>query len=181
MFFDNGGCDYRKSIHPGYKANRPDLPEIFYTYQRNIIDKVMDIYDGVFSSKGIEGDDIIASLKEKYKGKQIYIYTRDKDIFQLIDDTTSIVDPFELMLFDTQGCLLKHGVLPEKVWLKLVLKGDSADGIDGIPGIGESTAKQLANKYSSIEELLLAMPMYNSFKETLVLNEKLVRLRNDVI
>ena len=182
IVFDKGGCEYRKGLNPYYKANRPLLPDVFYTFQKSIIDQQLEGNSTVYISKGIEGDDLIASVK-KLKGVNcnVYIYTRDKDIFQLIDDHCFIIDPFEYQVFDKEKCKEKHGVYPEKIWFKLCLMGDKADGIAGIPSVGNSTAISLANKYDTLEDLLEGEKWIEPYRNMLYLNKQLVCLRDDVI
>lgn len=182
VVFDKGGCMYRRSLNERYKANRPDLPDIFYTLQKRLIDSQIDTSATVYCTTGIEGDDIIASIKkQKAINKRCYIYTKDKDIFQLIDDTCFIIDPFDFKVYDRNTCLIKHGVYPEKIWLKLCLMGDKADGIDGVAGIGPSTAIRLATQYSELESLLLGEKWLEPYGDLLRLNKNLVMLRDNVI
>lgn len=182
VVFDKGGCTYRRGLNERYKANRPTLPDIFYTLQKRLIDHQLDTASNVYCANGIEGDDIIASIKKlKAVNKRCYIYTKDKDIYQLINDNCFIIDPFEFKVYDREACFLKHGVYPEKIWLKLCLMGDKADGIEGVDSIGPSTAIKLANKYNDLESLLLGESWLLSYKELLLLNKSLVSLRDDVI
>ena len=45
--------------------------------------------------------------------------------------------------------------IPQELFLTYkLLKGDSSDGIGGIPGIGDKTAKSLVNEYGALGELL---------------------------
>ncbi len=50
--------------------------------------------------------------------------------------------------------LERYGVTPEK-WIDFVaLKGETADNLPGVPGVGDKTAAQLINKYGDIEQVI---------------------------
>ena len=182
VVFDKGGCIYRKELSPAYKANRPPQPDILYKLRDNIMAMEERKGRAVVCREGIEGDDLIASLKKKHgANRRTYIYTIDKDIYQLIDLMCSIVDPFTMMLYDADQTLIRLGVPPCKVWLKLALMGDSSDGIKGVTGIGEVNARRLANQYTDIDDLLIGEPQLECHRDVLVLNKQLVLLRDNVI
>ncbi len=60
--------------------------------------------------------------------------------------------------FDAAGVVEKFGVRPDQVVDVLALMGDSVDNIKGVPGIGDKGAKELINKYGTLEKLIEAAP-----------------------
>jgi len=53
---------------------------------------------------------------------------------------------------DAEGVRQKFGVTPELIPDYLALVGDSADGFPGMTGIGPVNARQLLNRYGTIEK-----------------------------
>ena len=57
--------------------------------------------------------------------------------------------------------------IPQELFLTYkVLKGDDSDGISGISGIGEKTAKSLVNSYGNLEQLLTSKDELMKSKRT---------------
>ena len=107
---------------------------------------------------GWEGDDIIygmsQSLKEFYPEDKIVIVSTDEDFHQLIGNNIDLYSPIKQILYTLENYEELMGI-PQDLFLTYkVLKGDSSDGIGGIPGIGEKTAKSLVNQYGNLEKLL---------------------------
>lgn len=76
-----------------------------------------------------ESDDTIGSLVKKVVDQKlpvnIFILTKDKDMYQLIDDTVSVFDGAKIYRRD--DVYAKLGVYPEQVRDYLALTGDSVD------------------------------------------------------
>ncbi|MCP4634057.1 MAG: DNA polymerase I [candidate division Zixibacteria bacterium] len=157
--FDLGAPTIRHEIYPEYKSTRIKMPdEMVETLPR--LDEISEALElPVFKIEGVEADDIIGTLSVKaaQKGMDVYIYTGDKDFFQLVNDKISIIIPGkggdDDKVLDAEGVKEKFGVLPECVVDVLGLMGDSSDNIPGVPGIGPKTAIQLINDFGGFDEL----------------------------
>ena len=102
-----------------------------------------------------EADDLIATYKEKGKKKiKITIVSSDKDLMQLVDKETFMLDTMKDRHIGIEEVKEKFGVPPEKVIDVQSLAGDSVDNIPGVPGIGVKTAAELINQFGSLDELL---------------------------
>lgn len=182
--FDEGGSDYRRELYPTYKNNRPPLPDDMRKLKNMLIKTSLSITSNVYMKRGIEADDIIASITEFYRfTHSVLILTCDKDIHQLLAGNVKIIHPFKLI--ETTMNNLKHqtGIDPEHVVDYLSLVGDNADCIKGIDGIGKATAIRLLGQYDSIADMLvmeesneLVIEKIKAHKDQLLLNIKLVRL-----
>lgn len=104
-----------------------------------------------------EADDVLGSLVTHFAGHS-YIVTGDRDLFQLSDDTTTII-------WIAKGAAQPEEVTPQWVADTIgvpahryvdyaVLRGDRSDGLPGVKGIGEKTAAKLINQFASLQELL---------------------------
>jgi 5'-3' exonuclease len=94
-----------------------------------------------------EGDDIIACAARSLPGRLLVI-SDDKDYYQLVSDRISVYragvkDPYLVHLHDFEQ---KVGVKsPSQYLLSAAISGDGSDSIDGIPGVGGTTAERVAN------------------------------------
>jgi DNA polymerase-1 len=119
--------------------------------------------------------------------------TGDRDTLQLVLDNKVIVRILKKGVSETEDyneemVLEKFGISPQKLIDFKALVGDPSDNIGGIPGIGPQTAKDLLNKYGSIEKLyknLNALPSkikekLEKYKNDLLLAQRLVTLQKDI-
>jgi 5'-3' exonuclease len=60
----------------------------------------------------------------------------------------------ELHEFDEAGVLDKYGVPADRYAEFAILRGDPSDGLPGVRGVGEKTARALVQAYPSLEALL---------------------------
>jgi DNA polymerase-1 len=153
---DPKGKNFRHDLYPKYKKNRsPDDQE--FTYQRECLLKILSLKGYyIIREEGVEADDVIGTIATKANEidfLDIYISTRDKDMFILINEKTYVYDGKERVLYDEQGCLNKKGVRPYQIKDYLTMDGDKADNIIGIPKLGKKTIPKILEKFT-LEEIL---------------------------
>ena len=163
LALDSKGPTFRHEQYPEYKAGRePAPPEL--TEQIPTLEKVIEAFNiPMHNVEKYEADDIIGTIAlDAYsEGFNTVVVSGDKDLFQLINDKTSIwysspnrfssdrlVD--ENSYADEKGF---EGVKPQNVPDLKGLAGDSSDNIKGIPGIGQKVALALLNKYKNLENI----------------------------
>ncbi|WP_069632925.1 DNA polymerase I [Campylobacter pinnipediorum] len=164
---DSKGKTLRHDIDNDYKANRSEPPKELKEQLPICIKMIEDMGLCAINKDGYEADDIIASAVKIAKSKDIFVrvVTHDKDLYQLIDDgKVSIYSPITKIEHDSNSCLEKYGVRPEKILDFLALIGDTSDNIPGVKGIGAKGAKKLLDEFKDIEDI------YNNL--SLVLNER---------
>lgn len=104
-----------------------------------------------------EADDVLASLAARNDGRTL-IVTGDRDLFQLVDDDTSV-------LYIARSVANHEVLTPEALTAKYrlpagryvdfsVLRGDPSDGLPGVKGIGEKSAATLVERYGSLDEMV---------------------------
>src|ERR1051325_7977172 len=110
----------------------------------------------VLEISGHEADDIIATVSLRAVEAELnpVIVTLDKDLYQLVDPTLILNTSKDDLIVDREKVQELFGVPPEKIPDLLGLWGDTSDNIPGAPGIGEKTARDLIQKFGSIETLL---------------------------
>ena len=82
------------------------------------------------------------------------IYNRDKDLLQLVTDTTNVISA-DGTRFDPQQVRATMGVAPRNVTDLLALMGDAIDNVPGCPNIGKKRALDLLNAFGSLKEVIL--------------------------
>ncbi|HEY4220905.1 MAG TPA: 5'-3' exonuclease H3TH domain-containing protein, partial [Myxococcota bacterium] len=160
--FDPGGKNFRHEIYSAYKGTRSappeDLPAQLPLIHRLV--EAMQIKKVIVP--GFEADDVIATLRKlaRAAGKDVVIVTGDKDLCQLVDDHTSLLDEMrmgrgaESNEIHREQVIEKFGVPPEHVADVLALAGDSSDNVPGVDGIGEKTAAELVRAFGDVESVL---------------------------
>ena len=148
-----------------YKAKRkkmpPDLADQI-PYLRKFC-RAMRI--PVLEIPGQEADDIIATVATRAleAGLNPVIVTLDKDLYQLVDPILILNTSKDDLIVDREKVHELFGVAPEQIPDLLALWGDTSDNIPGAPGIGEKSARDLIQKFGSVEVLLQrAMEVQNA-------------------
>src|SRR5437763_8626276 len=110
----------------------------------------------VLELPGHEADDIIATVTTRAVTAGLYpvVVTLDKDLYQLIETILILNTSKDDLIVDREKVVELFGVTPEQIPDLLALWGDSSDNIPGAPGIGEKGARELIQKFGSIEALL---------------------------
>jgi 5'-3' exonuclease len=150
----------RTDIYPGYKANRPPDPEALPP-QFELLRRVLDPTGTVQAqTRGWEAEDAIGAFCEDSRDSdRIEIVSGDRDLIQLVRDPVvkllfTVRGVSELIEFDEETVTEKYGVPPNRYSEFAILRGDPSDGLPGVTGIGEKTARALVQTYGSLEEIL---------------------------
>lgn len=150
----------RVAAYAGYKASRrPDpegLPEQFPLLREALAGLGMTRVE----APGWEAEDAIGTLcAGGRRGERFDIVTGDRDLIQLVRDPVVRVlftrrGVSDLGTFDEAGVLAKYGVPANRYADFATLRGDPSDGLPGVPGVGEKTARALVAAYPSVEALV---------------------------
>lgn len=156
IVYDAKGKTFRNDLYRLYKANRPPTPQglveqIQYVHQ---ITKALGF--PVLCVPGVEADDVIGTLTNQASksGMDCLVVTGDKDMAQLVNKHTTLIDPMKDQTLDIKGVFNKFGVHPEQIIDYLALVGDSSDNIPGIPKVGAKTAAKWLAEYQTIDNLV---------------------------
>ena len=191
VIFDSARKNFRNDIYKDYKGNRSDAPDDLVP-QFDYIRKAVKAFNlPSIELLNYEADDLIATYKSEAKKKKIKltIVSSDKDLMQLVDSETFMLDTMKDRHIGINEVKEKFGVLPDKVIDVQSLAGDSVDNIPGVPGIGIKTAAELINQFGSLDKLLekaetIKQPKRRQAllenKDKALISRKLVTLKNDV-
>ena len=191
VIFDSARKNFRNDIYKEYKGNRSDAPEDLIP-QFDYIRKAVKAFNlPSIELQNYEADDLIATYKIQAKKEKIKltIVSSDKDLMQLVDQDTYMLDTMKDKHIGIDEVKEKFGVPPEKVIDVQSLAGDSVDNVPGVPGIGIKTAAELINQFGSLDELLkkaetIKQPKRRQAlldnKSNALISRELVTLKNDV-
>jgi 5'-3' exonuclease len=151
--FDNPVESFRNELFAGYKTGE-GMDPVLYAQFGPAEDAVRALGVTVWSMDRWEADDALATAAARFGGAfdQVRILTPDKDLGQCVRDRRVVqVDRQRSKEIDEEALRKAWGVGPESIPDLLALVGDTADGIPGLPGIGEKTAALLLARYKHLE------------------------------
>lgn len=147
---------FRHKIFDQYKANRPKTPEDLHAQIPWICDVLGAMGIPTLQCDGYEADDIIATVASQCEkaSRNCRILSGDKDLMQLVTETTQILKPDHADVWKVigrEGVKAEWGVYPEKMLDLLSLYGDTADNIPGVKGCGVKTACKFLDQYGDLD------------------------------
>ena len=152
--FDKGKHTFRHDIAPDYKGGRKETPEELKGQFELVREMLEGYHIPYLEYDDIEADDIIGSLAKKYK-IDTCILSSDRDMLQLIDDTTSVYvmrkGMSDIAEMDENALMDEWGLKPYQIIDYKGLAGDSSDNIKGVEGVGDKTAVKLLTEYDTCE------------------------------
>jgi DNA polymerase-1 len=156
IVFDAKGPTIRHEAFQAYKATRKPMPEDL-AVQIPVLKNILEaLHIPVVEYAKYEADDALGSLAKKASAKKIHtvLVSTDKDLYQLVDEWTTLYNPAKEIHLDKNAVEEHFGVLPSQVVDVLALWGDPSDNIPGVPGVGEKTSKALVHQFRTLENML---------------------------
>ncbi len=178
----------RIELFPAYKLKRRNKKKEYTTEEKQLhVDRIVQFnllreiilpslgFSNVFQEEGFEGDDIIASISQKYSKKDfVKIVARDGDLFQLINTNCSMFDTVKRQTIDEEDFFNKYSIYPD-MWAEVKsLCGCTTDEVPGIQGIGEDRAIKYLLGNMKVSSVLYKR--IESSKNIIELTKKLVVL-----
>jgi DNA polymerase-1 len=174
---------YRHRLWPAYQSGR--------SFDRELLDQ-LEAFPAICAAfgfgagkePGYEADDLMAAATrlEISAGGTCLVFTSDKDAFQLVSDSVTVLSPRRgATAMDRIGPLEvveRLGVLPEQVPDFKALAGDPSDRIPGAKGIGMKSAASLLLRYGDLESVLDALHR-PAEREQVMRFQEIVRMRSD--
>lgn len=151
----------RVALYDGYKAQRLDAEPDDLGWQFEQLPRILDALGlPQAEAPGWEAEDAIGSLAaDAARRDRVEIVTGDRDLVMLVRD------PVVRLLFTRRGVSdldeldetrvrEKYGVPASRYAEFAILRGDPSDGLPGVRGVGEKTARALIAAYPNLDALL---------------------------
>src|SRR5207249_12199201 len=108
---------------------------------------------------GWEAEDAIGALCASDGEHRSDIVTGDRDLVQLVRDPDvrvlfTVRGVSDLRVLDEQGVVERFGVPASRYGDFAILRGDPSDGLPGVRGVGEKTARELVKTYPSLQAMV---------------------------
>ena len=149
---------YRQKLFPAYQGGRvfdDDLIE-----QLDAIPAFVAACGfAVAKAAGYEADDFLAAAttQEDARGGTALVASGDRDSFQLVSDTVTVLFPVragEMARIGPAEVRERYGVAPTQVPDFIALRGDPSDKLPGARGVGPKGAASLLRAYGSLEAMV---------------------------
>ena len=156
VVFDPKGPTFRHELYAQYKANRSETPPELSAQYADVLALIQGLGLPMITVDGVEADDVIGTLTVagRAQGLDVLLVTGDKDMAQLVDEHTHMLDTMKNLRIDREGVIAKFGVPPERIVDYLALVGDSSDNIPGVDGCGPKTAAKWIAEYGSVDDII---------------------------
>lgn len=137
-----------------YKAQRVEADDSFKIQKRQIVDILANLLPVVVTRHpDYEADDVIAHLAENiHENDRVTVVSTDTDFIQLIKQ-----DNHRITLYSPIKDIFVEAPPYNYVQWK-ALRGDGADNIPGIPGVGDKRATKIVTEAGALEELFAKKP-----------------------
>jgi len=190
LFCFDSKTSRRKKLYPEYKANRhkKECTDEEFEFEMGFQYQVVQLrkkylpeigYKNIYQVKGLEADDIMASLALKFReptcrDKAILI-TADQDLYQCISHNVTFYSPSTQKELTLQGFKQKYEINAQQ-WAKVkAIAGCSTDNVKGVRGVGEKTAIKYILRKLGMKTKVHQAILFDG-KEIIKRNEALVKL-----
>jgi DNA polymerase-1 len=141
-----------------------------------------------------EADDLIASfINQNTKNNSnttFDIFTRDKDLLQLLDKNVNILKYIDgkSTLYTYENFCQEYNFVPNNYVDYLSLIGDNVDNIEGVKGVGPVSAKNLIQQFQTVENIYQKIDnlpentkkLLENKEEVVYLNKKIINLEKNI-
>ena len=152
--FDIHAPTFRHKQYAEYKAGRKPMPEDLVVQFPLMKELLTAMKIKICELEGYEADDVIGTLAKRFS-IPTYIYTGDRDAYQLVDESTSVCftkkGVSDLLELNNENFHDEIGLTPLQIIDLKALMGDKSDNIPGVMGIGEKSAYTLLHEYGDLD------------------------------
>ena len=147
----------RQAVYAEYKMHRKGAPEDLFVQFERTYEFCSLAGIPVLCIEGVEADDTMASVAvwAKKESANVFLCSSDKDLLQLIDDHTFMIQSHkDNLVIDANKVIDLYGVRPDQMLDLLAIMGDASDNIPGLEGFGPKTAASLLQEFGTLDEIL---------------------------
>jgi DNA polymerase I len=163
---NDAGASARDELYAAYKANRVALDESAQADFDRGVERVSELLAAhgvpLLTLNGFEADDVIATLARRAAEQEIdvVVVSPDKDLLQLVAPRITVLNPYHgrpgattEKSYSLENVSERLGVGADQVVDYLAMVGDSSDNVPGVKGIGEKGARDLLEKWGSLDAI----------------------------
>lgn len=154
--FDVHAPTFRHTEYDSYKAGRKPMPQELVVQMPILKDVLNAMGIKTLEMAGYEADDIIGTLSKRF-GIRTYVYTGDRDAYQLVDEQVSVCftrkGVSDILELSHENFFDEVGLNPNQIIHLKALMGDKSDNIPGVAGVGEKSAHSLLERFGSLESV----------------------------
>jgi DNA polymerase I len=155
----DAGLSGRDQVYTEYKGTREDMAMTMAVQMHRIRQLVEAFNIPILERAGFEADDVIGSAARRIAAErgddvEVYILTGDHDLLQLVNEhvVVHVQKPYgDFTLYHVSDVMDRYGIPPERLPDYKGLVGDNSDNIPGVMGIGDKGAKDLLQKFGSLD------------------------------
>jgi len=209
IIFDGvGGSNSKRNLFPAYKANRNADRITNYKMFTNKEEEIVSITNqmermiqylqslpvSLIVIDGIEADDVMGYLAQKYEGiaetNRITLMSADQDFLQLVSEKVKIYSPTKKKIYGVENFKEEYGIYPRNYLLYKTFMGDKGDNVPKVKGLGVDKLLKLIphlkeDNQLHLETLLEGLDPYDKwgsklldFSHQLRINYRLMNLRD---
>ncbi len=153
--FDVHEPTFRHKMYKDYKGTRKPMPQELVVQVPILKELLQAMGIRTVELAGYEADDIIGTLSRRFGGVETFIYTGDRDAYQLVKEHVNICftrrGVSDVDVLTAENFFEKVGLEPWQIVEEKSLMGDASDNIPGVKGIGPKTALSLLREYASLD------------------------------
>lgn len=183
--FDLSEPTFRHKRFEAYKAHRSECPPELIPQFPLIRRMIEAVGMPIVEHPSFEADDVLATVARltEEQGGECVLVTADKDARQLLSDRVKIYNLRKNVSYDAAALAVDWGVRPEQVVDFQALVGDSVDGVPGVPQIGPKAAKELLEKYQTLDNIYAHVDEITAAarKRTLIENKDKAYLSQELV
>jgi DNA polymerase-1 len=203
-----GGSNSKRNLFPAYKANRnadritnykmftdkEEESESITSQMERLIQYLQSLPVSLIVIDGIEADDVMGYLAQKYEGiaetKRVTIMSADQDFLQLVSDKVNVYSPTKKKIYNVDNFREEYGVYPKNYLLYKTFMGDKGDNVPKVKGLGEDKLLKIIPQLKESEQLNLETLLESldpndkwgyqllNFQHQLRINYRLMNLRD---
>ncbi len=153
--FDLHAPTFRHKLYPEYKGTRRPMPEELVVQVPVLKDLLSAMRIRTVELEGYEADDLLGTLSRRFDGVECFIYTGDRDAYQLVREGVNVCftrrGVSDIDLLTAENFREKTGLTPEQIIEEKAIMGDASDNIPGVKGVGPKGALTLLQSYGTLD------------------------------
>ncbi len=153
------GRSFRQDQFEDYKATRERMPDELRSQIPRIQQVVEAMNIPVFTAKGYEADDVLATLARQAAQQEVQaiIVTGDRDLLQVVENRIWVLTSgrkfSDTIIYDPARVEKRYQLQAKQLIDLKAMVGDKSDNIPGVYGVGEKGAIKLLHTWGDLDTI----------------------------